>query len=1625
MPFKNKYMWTAIVMLSFFFVVGRSYAQAPVISYTPRNRTLTAGVSISFSPTNTGGATSTGQTTTLAGTGSAGSTDGVGTAASFNQPLGATVDPSGNIYIAEGGTHIIRKITPNGTVSLFAGRYYTGDADGQGTSAAFWHPVGLAADQVGNIYVADEDNNKIKKITPFGMVTTFAGSGSQGGANGTGAAASFYYPCGVAVDASGNVYVADTFNNKIRKITPAGVVSDLAGSGSAGTADGQGAAAAFSQPFSIVVDASGNLFVTDRVNARIRKITPSGFVSTLAGSTSGYLDGTGAAAKFNAPTGLAIDKQGNLFVTDEANNRIRKITAAGVVTTVAGTGTAGANNGAGNVATFNLPFGLAVDGSGFLYVGDFTTNLIRKVVSSAFTISPSLSPGLAFDGSNGAISGTPTASAPTNYTVTAYNAYGTGAAPLSITVVNNGAPSPSADMNYIATMVPKLAGITTNDALYAISNDVTMVETNIEYLDDLGRPIQEVQVKGSPSQRDIIQPIAYDGYGRETIKYLPYPVKPTATSDGRYNATAISDQASFYANPSSATWNAPGVASTNFPTSETKIETSPLDRPLEQGAPGDNWQLTGKSGTTNAGHTTKFAYATNNASGVSSGTGFWAKLYGVDYPAPGQFKTALKDLGGYQLNQLFVTVTKNENWLPSQTNQKWNTTEEYQDKAGKVVLRRVFNHNDNTNQDEILSTYYVYDDYSNLTYVLPPNADPDAGNITQDKLDAFCYQYRYDGRNRMVEKKIPGQGWLLMLYNKMDQLVGLQDSVQRMKNPQEWNFVKYDGFQRTVISGFYTLPGSTVGVDYRAQQQALVDAQTSEWETKLPGADYTTRTYPTIGFSTLSANYFDNYDIPGRPGIYTPSSYNKMTRGLPTGSKVALLTSSLPLLLKTQYYDQNWNIGQNYVQHFKGANVTIRNYDSFDNTYDFLRQQTNSVRNHYIYVSGQTNAVIKYNIAKESIYDHVGRQKESWQQITNQDGTSAPVSDTKVQLSKLDYNEIGQLLTKHLHSTNGTSYLQDVGFQYNERGWLLKSTAPLFEEQLQYNVVNGISGISPTAQYNGNIASQSWGTASAQNVNSYTYSYDKLNRLISGTSTEGNTEIAAYDRMGNIRALNRYNTGGVLVDQLTYNYTVGSSNTNILQTITDGTLNDSGVKHGTSNYNYDGNGNMLVDQSRISGTVNFSYNRLNLPQNVTGAKTITYTYDASGQKLRRVSAATSNTDYVAGIQYDGATSALSFIRNDEGESLPIDAVSYNYEYYLFDHLGNIRVSFDSRTGVARKVQEDNYYPYGQEINYSVSGTKNEYLYNKKELEEEIGDYDYGARFYDPLVARWTSIDPMSESGHQFSPYSYVEGNPMGNTDPNGMETDIGTGWSLEKLQEIFGSNSVQIGYLESEQATSSSKPPGTDKSPNAQRTRGYWRTLWDDMSNYDDATSITQNWNRIIDKPQTALLYAGDAYYNAIQVFTTDFWVNQYHGMVNYFNAPAEVRAKIDSRGLHGQIVGFGTFAPISEFASFKNTPFVDVGPTFSEYKASRGGTKTLAKIKVEEGYQLISDEFHHAFITQRMQKAYNIPNYFVNNRFNVIKLNTVQHALIDPYRYQFLRASFKPRLGLFTGEYNWFTKFK
>lgn len=399
------------------------------ISFTyAASQVFTANQSIApLSPSHTGG-TIKPKVSAFAG-GNSTYAEGVGSAAGFNNPSGIAIDNNGNLFVADKNNHLIRKILPDGTVTTFAGIRTQGFSDGK--PGRFNNPSSITIDASGNLYVTDEGNHSIRKITLDGTVSTIAGNGQVGYTDGDKFTARFYSPRGITADASGNLFVVDGGSNRIRKIAPQGIVSTIAG-GEFGV-DDIGTPVYLSSPRGITIDAAGNLYVSEAGTNRIRKITPDGVVSTIAGNGNrGAVDGKALESSFNAPSGLTLDEAGNMYVADFSNYSIRKLSVTGLVSTIAGSNTYGFKDDYGTKAIFNNVNDVKIDkNTGFIYVAESAR--IRKL--EYYTITPALPAGLKFNALTGIISGTPTAASPaTVYTISGGNEVSVGTAQITVEV---------------------------------------------------------------------------------------------------------------------------------------------------------------------------------------------------------------------------------------------------------------------------------------------------------------------------------------------------------------------------------------------------------------------------------------------------------------------------------------------------------------------------------------------------------------------------------------------------------------------------------------------------------------------------------------------------------------------------------------------------------------------------------------------------------------------------------------------------------------------------------------------------------------------------------------------------------------------------------------------------------------------------------------------------------------------------------------------------------------------------------------------------------------------------------------------------------------------------------------
>ncbi len=917
--------------------------------------------------------------------------------------------------------------------------------------------------------------------------------------------------------------------------------------------------------------------------------------------------------------------------------------------------------------------------------------------------------------------------------------------------------SQSTDQNYTITTTYKqpIASVVPNP-------DVAMANVQISYFDGLGRPIQQVAHKQSNSGKDIVTHIEYDAFGRLVKEFLPFPNSAPSLN---YMSTANTELVSFYSSYNGGTSN---------PFSEKQLESSPLNRVFKQAAPGDAWAL-------GQGKEIKFDYQTNASEEVKlfKAITTWNASLGV-------YNISITQNGNYQDNQLYKTITYDENTPSSGA----GGLQEFKDKEGKVVLKRTYNKINGLPEKH--DTYYVYDSFGNLTYVLPPLAE---GNATFSNLDNLGYQYKYDSRNRLVEKKLPGKQWEFIVYDKLDRPVATGPAFSPYGDGSSgWMITQYDVFGRVTQTGWIN---ASVTDTSRSEAQTAINNGSTPFELS--------------DNQVLTKSYYDNYNFTGAPNPLPSLVENQEMatnlKGLQTGSWVRVLdnaSSSTAELSYTLYDDKYRPVHTKTTNHLGG-------YTQVDTHLDWAGKTLYTLTKHKR-TADETELVVK-DMFEYTPQDRLALHKQQ-------------INDLPEQLiTKNSYDELGQLISKNVGGTDstGATGLQTVDYAYNIRGWLKtinnidRMANDLFAFKINYNEAE-----TATPLFNGNIAETFWKSNTDNIKRKYNYSYDDLNRLLQADySKEGNTifnsylEHLSYDKNGNIQTLLRngdMDTDGMQfenpIDNLTYLY--DDTNKNQLLRVFDATASPIGFKDDTNgvdinqeiyetpDYGYDANGNMTRDDNK--GITNIIYNHLNLPIIIyfAGDNKITYLYNATGEKLSKTvlqTGAITTTDYLSGFQYKNTI--LQFFPQAEGYvNATQNGTSYtfNYVFNYTDHLGNIRLSYsqDPSTNVLKVIEENHYYPFGlkhtgynsDQMMYikedyilkikpkpALFKTSYNYKYNGKELQEELGlnMYDYGARGYMPDIGRWGQIDPKAESYLSYSPYNYVLNNPLFFVDPNGED----------------------------------------------------------------------------------------------------------------------------------------------------------------------------------------------------------------------------------------------------------------
>ena len=792
----------------------------------------------------------------------------------------------------------------------------------------------------------------------------------------------------------------------------------------------------------------------------------------------------------------------------------------------------------------------------------------------------------------------------------------------------------------------------------------------VEYFDGLGRPFQTVLKKVTASSSNLVTLQEYDVAGRAANSWLPI------VSSAEYVA------------PASFKSSAPGnYGNDSRPYGQPVYEASPLNRTVKEYGPGAAWH---------GGHSVNTDYLANSTAN--------AQLNCINYSVSSA--GALTSNGSYASGQLSVVKTTDEDLNVSYT---------FTDEMGHVVLTRQMK------GSETHDTYYVYDDKGNLCFVLQPMYQSSAN------LDQYAFQYKYDGRNRCIWKKLPGAGYVEMVYDNADRLVFSQDGNQRALSTGNWMYYKYDGLNRLTEQGTCT------------------------------------NKVTTSGTNVLVQHFYDSYAFRSQAGFNNsnfPDDASGNGKGALTASVATVLGSSNKIYT-AYYYDIKGRVAKTVQSNLLGG------YDVTATVYTFTDKPATVTHTHT--ASGKPTRTEMYTYS----YDHADRLLK----------VEHTLGGTKITLADYAYDNLGRLQSKSLHG----SATNKLTYAYNVRSWLTGISGSKFTQNLYYNTGNGTAKYNGSIS----SMTWKAGNESTIRGYKFTYDgLSRLMNATYGETAGINTNtnrfsenVTAYDKNGNIKTLQRYGQTAAssygLIDNLTF--TLGG---NLLSRVDDAAAASAynggfefkdGVKQ-ANEYTYDSNGNLTKDLNK--GISNISYNCLNLPSAVTfsDGSTIVYTYAADGAKLKtvhKIGGTTTTTDYCGNVIYENGVQKL--LLTEEGYVTLSDG---KYHYYLKDHQGNNRVVINQ----SGTVEEANhYYPFGGV--FASSGNVQPYKYNGKEYDGKKGLnwYDYGARHYDAALGRFTTNDRFSEKYHSLSPYQYGANNPVNTIDINGDSLLIVTPAAIEAI----------------------------------------------------------------------------------------------------------------------------------------------------------------------------------------------------------------------------------------------------
>ena len=867
---------------------------------------------------------------------------------------------------------------------------------------------------------------------------------------------------------------------------------------------------------------------------------------------------------------------------------------------------------------------------------------------------------------------------------------------------------------------------------YLGADAASFKETNT-YHDLLGRPVETVMTAASPAGKDIVLLSEYDDFGRPYRKFCPVPM---TTSTGAY--ASFSDIhpeiLKFY------NWEV-------YAFSKTLYDDSPLDRPVEEYGPGSPWHTRGKSVRT--------SYLVNDGSGLLSCSGYLVES-----------DTSLTCVGTLPSGNLRVE---------KKTDEDGNVTLTFTDRLGRKTLDRT------VDGERYQDTYYVYDDLGLLRYVLTPEASAVMSSSgmfgdSSSPLSAQAYVYKYDGKGRCVSKRLPGCAPILYRYDKGDVPIFSQDGEMRKRG--KWMFSFRDALGRDAVSGVW--PSA------QAPSPAVPVVATYDGASPLGG--YSVNTPVPSDCKPLSVSYYDDHSfmddlVPSDArrvlacdtlsNYGTPVVGSDRCKGLLTGTAVYSLTDPTSKTVSSFYYDYQGRLIQSHRKEALGGDGHIHQSLTFTG-------KPSRTRETVALPDGRIDSLV-------TVRSYDG-QERLVSETTSLNGRSQSVS--------YGYDEIGRM-TGRIYGTEANPSTLTETLSYNIRDQLTGLSSSVFSMTLRYQEPT----LGSVPKYNGGISEWEWNHGAGTETNAWSLSYDGVGRLtdarrfVGGAQTNSFSERSiTYDRNSNALTLTRYGENAATPEEiLAYSY-----DGNLLSGIS-----NTGASGGGGSFTHDTNGNLTRDGLSM---LDIDYNDRNLTSRISsgGATLAEYEYLADGTKLRAVDGSGNGYQYRGSLIYTqtagqsgtpvitldcALTSAGRIVREntDDGSS------TYKVQHYLRDHLGSVRSVIDGDTGTV--IETNDYYPFGKRIPVTNSVAEpveattqsatspDRWLFSSKEsqsfLNASIPLLDFGARMYNPVIARWTASDPLSEKYYGISPYVYCLGNPISIIDPNGMDI-----WTMDEKGNV-------------------------------------------------------------------------------------------------------------------------------------------------------------------------------------------------------------------------------------------------